>query len=515
MRNSFQFSLGPIEPSVLQQTLADPACGGYVSFEGWVRDRNAGQEVRRLEYETFETLAVKEGERIIAEALDRFGIRHAACVHRLGDLDIGELAVWVGATAAHRDEAFRACRYIIDAVKHRVPIWKKEHYRNGDSGWVNCERCAEATREIADEPHRHDPPRAGRLVPDYSRQSALREVGPSGQSRLAAAGVLIVGCGGLGVPAMSYLAGAGIGRLGLVDADVLEASNLHRQPLYALADCGRPKVELAADRLRALNPAVDVRTYRMRLDTVNATDLVTGYDVVLECTDNIKAKLALNDACVRAAKPAVFASVYQYEGQLQIVRPGGPCLRCLWPEAVRDGWVGDCAQAGVLGPVPGTLGTLQALEALKLLLNLPGQIGETLLIFDVLTLNLTHIHTRRSPQCPQHALGTAAHVHPHDEPVELEFDSLDAAAAAGFFIIDVRERSETAQQPAAGVGVPVCSIPMSELLYGGAELPPAAKYLLVCSAGVRSLAAAQQLRANGRAPIFSLRGGLASLRATA
>jgi molybdopterin synthase catalytic subunit len=140
--STFRFSPGTIEPAALAAALADPGCGGYAAFEGWVRDHNDGQPVQRLEYEAFEALAVREGERIIAEAVTRFGVRHAACVHRVGDLGIGELAVWVGVSSPHRDEAFRACRYIIDEVKHRLPIWKKEHYVNGNSGWVNCERCA-------------------------------------------------------------------------------------------------------------------------------------------------------------------------------------------------------------------------------------------------------------------------------------------------------------------------------------------------------------------------------------
>jgi molybdopterin synthase catalytic subunit len=138
----FRFSTSPIDVASGRAELTDPACGGYTAFEGWVRDQNEGQRVRRLEYEAFEPLAIKEGERIIAEAIERFGVTHAACVHRIGNLAIGELAVWVGVSSRHRHEAFLACRYIIDEVKHRVPIWKKEHYENGDSGWVNCERCA-------------------------------------------------------------------------------------------------------------------------------------------------------------------------------------------------------------------------------------------------------------------------------------------------------------------------------------------------------------------------------------
>jgi molybdopterin synthase catalytic subunit len=142
LMRGFEFRAASFSPQELRETLADPACGGYASFEGWVRDHNEGRRVLRLEYETYEPLALREGERIVAEARERYGVRHAVCLHRIGSLGVGELAVWVGVSAAHRDEAFSACRYIIDEVKHRLPIWKKEHYPGGDSGWVNCERCA-------------------------------------------------------------------------------------------------------------------------------------------------------------------------------------------------------------------------------------------------------------------------------------------------------------------------------------------------------------------------------------
>jgi len=140
--SAFRFSTAPLDGMALRAQLCDPSCGGFVAFEGWVRDHNEGQRVTRLEYEAFEPLALREGERVVAEARERFGVPHALCVHRIGDLALGEIAVWVGVAAPHRDEAFRACRYIIDEVKHRLPIWKKEHYLSGDSGWVNCERCA-------------------------------------------------------------------------------------------------------------------------------------------------------------------------------------------------------------------------------------------------------------------------------------------------------------------------------------------------------------------------------------
>ena len=551
---AFRFSRTPIDVGSLRAELADPACGGYTSFEGLVRNHNEGLSVRHLEYEAFEPLAIKEGERIVAEAIERFGIEHAACVHRIGDLSIGEMAVWVGAAARHRDEAFRACRYIIDEVKHRVPIWKKEHYENGDSGWVNCERCAVPSVEASasaghehghghshahahtqDHDHArghtpthdhgvtyhsnlHGPASTNRReiapppapVPDYSRQMALKEVGARGQGKLRAARVLVVGCGGLGVPVISYLAGAGIGRLGLVDSDRLEASNLHRQTLYALADVGQLKAQLAAARVKALNPDVDVQAYPVRLDATNASDLIGQYDLVIDCTDNFSTKFLLNDVCVRKRVPVIFSSVYQYEGQLQVVRSDrdGACLRCVWPEATRDGIVGNCAEAGVLGPVPGTFGSLQAFEALKLLLDLPGQLSEELLVLDLLTLSVSKVRTRRSAMHPEHAQPAQATTL-DSTPLEVEFQSLEDAQAAGYQVIDIREPAEIVETPLPARQAR--QVPMARLLHGTPVFKPEGKTLLVCASGRRSIAATQELRAKGLKEIYSLHGGVAKL----
>src|SRR5262245_30611874 len=393
--SAFRFSSNRFDVAALRDSLGDPGAGGFAAFEGWVRNRNEGKVVTRLEYEAFEALAVKEGERIVEEARQRFPILRAACVHRIGALEIGELAVWVGVSAPHRDEAFAACRYIIDEVKHRVPIWKKEHYLDGDSGWVNCERCAA---------HEHDEV----ARPDYSRQIALKEIGAAGQARLQASRVLVIGAGGLGVPVLAYLAGAGVGTIGIVDGDVLEASNLHRQPLYALSDVGKPKAALAAERLRALNPEVTIHIHGERFSAANAASLLADYDLAVDCTDNFASKFLLNDACVLGGKPAIFASVYQYEGQLQVYRPADPetaCLRCLWPEATQDGIVGNCAEAGVLGPVPGVLGSLEALEALKFLLGLKGLDANELLLFDLVTLTTQRLRAKRAAACVAHANG--------------------------------------------------------------------------------------------------------------
>ena len=526
----FSFSAKAIDVSALRHELADPRCGGYAAFEGWVRNHNEGQEVTHLEYEAFAELAVREGERIIAEACAKYGVENARCVHRVGDLALGELAVWVGVSARHRDEAFKACRYIIDEVKHRVPIWKKEHYVGGDSGWVNCERCATAPQHTHDHGHDHDhghehhdepahsPAAPVKRAPDYSRQMNLREVGAAGQAKLRAAHIAVVGAGGLGVPVLQFLAGAGVGKLIVIDGDRLEPSNLHRQTWYALADCGRAKAELAAARVRALNPEVAIEAHAQRLDALNAVQLLADAHLIIDCSDNFGTKFLLNDLAHALGRPAIFASVHQYEGQLQVVDPrrAGACLRCLWPEATRDGVVANCAEAGVLGPVPGVLGSLQALEALKLLLDLPGRLGDEVLTVDLLGLGTTRIRARRRGECTgvcapsTNALRNATQQRQTEMAQgspELQFDDLQLAVDAGYALIDIRDAKEIAATP---LPLPTLAIPMNELLEGR-NLPVDGRYLLVCARGARSLGTTRALRERGLSAVFSLQGGALGL----
>ena len=534
---NFEFSSRNLDALALRRSLEDPACGGYAAFEGWVRNLNEGREVRRLEYEAFESLAVREGERIIEEARIQFGVTNARCVHRIGDLPLGEIAVWVGVSAPHRDEAFRACRYIIDEVKHRVPIWKKEHYVDGDSGWVNCERCAAdattATLGHASHPHQHEHGHhhehhhehhhrhahghaapANTLSPDYSRQMALPEVGADGQQRLQSAKVAVIGAGGLGVPVLQYLAGAGVGELVIVDGDRLEASNLHRQTWYALTDCGEMKATLAARRVHALNPTVKATAHPERLTNASAEVLLQGCDLILDCTDNFASKFLLNDLAHRLAKPVILASVHQYEGQLQLIDPahGSSCLRCVWPEATRDGLVGNCAEAGVLGPVPGVLGSLQALEALKHLLALPGRLRDEVVLIDLLSLAVRRIKAKRAAECQSRceralALSAAA------SPESLEYPDIESALSDRLVIIDIRDPDEIRREPLPIAPVSMAkslSIPMQEIL-SGRNLPNDGRYLLICSRGKRSLATCLTLRERGMNDVYSLRGGAQGL----
>ena len=345
------------------------------------------------------------------------------------------------------------------------------------------------------------------MQPDYSRQILLKEIGPQGQAKLRRARVLIVGLGGLGSPVMQYLAGAGIGFLGLIDADVLDASNLHRQPIYRLADVGKPKTDLARAAIAAINPAVQVETHAGRFNADNALELIRCHDIVVDCSDNFRTKYLINDAAVLAHKPAVFASVYQYEGQLQVYKPEPrhACLRCLWPDAIADGVVGNCAEAGVLGAVPGTFGTLQALLTLKILLQMAGQLEGELLLLDFMNFSSLKIKASRRAECRAPA---CAHIHDvarEDRDIEVTSDSLAAAAEHGFEIIDIRTAEEVAAHPAAAR-----HIPMHELLANPGLLAGGRQALLVCATGKRSLATAQALRKQGLA-VHSLAGGLQNL----
>jgi len=345
-------------------------------------------------------------------------------------------------------------------------------------------------------------------TPDYSRQMQLKEIGAAGQARLGAARVLVVGLGGLGCPVVEYLAGAGVGTLGLVESDRLEASNLHRQPLYSLADVGRPKIELARERIARLNPAVRIESHPVRLTAANALELIRAYDLVVDGSDNFRTKFLINDAAVLAARPAVFASVYQYEGQLQVYRPRAThaCLRCLWPEATADGIVGNCAEAGVLGPVPGAFGALEALIALRILLDLPGDLAGELLLFDGTSFTATHLKAPRRAECHAPECARIRALAP-DPALEVSAPSWAAATALADELIDVRTPEEIRARPSPGRAAP-----MAELLAGRIVLEPGRRYLLLCASGQRSLATAAALAARGL-DVRSLAGGLQGLEA--
>jgi len=247
----------------------------------------------------------------------------------------------------------------------------------------------------------------------YSRHILLKEVGGVGQSRLRDARVLVVGAGGLGSPLLLYLAAAGVGTLGVIDDDVVELSNLQRQIAHGTADIGRAKVVSAAERARAINPLVTVVEHPMRLSPANVLPLIQGYDVVCDGTDNFPARFLISDACVLARRTLVSAAVLRFEGQLSVFKPhadpGLPCYRCLHPEAPPEGLVPSCGEAGVLGAVTGVMGTLQATEVLKEILQVGDTLAGRVLLWDALATRFRTIRLKRDPNCP--ACGDAATLH--------------------------------------------------------------------------------------------------------
>ncbi|MBC7263750.1 MAG: molybdopterin-synthase adenylyltransferase MoeB [Chloroflexi bacterium] len=234
----------------------------------------------------------------------------------------------------------------------------------------------------------------------YSRHILLREIGGKGQRKLMDSSVLIVGAGGLGSSSGLYLAAAGVGRLGFVDNDVVDISNLHRQILHRTSDIGRPKTESAADAVRALNPEVKVEQHQVKLTSANAFDIIAGYDLVVEASDNFPTKYLVNDACVLLGKPLILGAAVQLLGQIMAIAPReGPCYRCLFPVPPPPGTVPTCQEAGVFGPVPGVIGCIQAAEAIKTLVGFGERLVGHLLIYDALTAEFTDVKIERNPSC--------------------------------------------------------------------------------------------------------------------
>ncbi len=234
----------------------------------------------------------------------------------------------------------------------------------------------------------------------YSRQILLPEVGGKGQEKLLAAKVLIIGAGGLGSPVASYLAGAGVGTLGIVDSDTVELSNLHRQMIYSSDDIGKKKAIAAQARLRSVNPDIKIVPYVLRLSSENIMEVIKDYEIVVDGSDNFPTRYLVNDACVLAKKTLVFGAFFRYDGQAMVIKPGeGPCLRCMFPEPPPPGLVPSCQEAGVLGALAGVIGLIQATEALKLVLGIGEPLIGKFILFDALEMGLTKLDVRRRENC--------------------------------------------------------------------------------------------------------------------
>ncbi len=353
----------------------------------------------------------------------------------------------------------------------------------------------------------------------YSRQMAIPGFGVASQELLRRSRVLLIGAGGLGSPAAQYLAAAGVGTLGIVDPDVVELSNLHRQLLHATPDAGRAKVESATQRLHALNPHVRVDAIRDRFTAGNALDLARGWDVVVDGCDNFTTRYASNDACVALGIPNVYGSVWRFEGQVSVFAPslGGPCYRCLNPHAPDPGAVPGCAEAGVLGVLPGIVGTLQALEAIKLLTGLGSPLVGRLLHIDGLALKFREFALRVDPRCERCSEGRrglpvqeegVACVNPDDALREISVRELHGwrTGAREHVLLDVREVWE---MDVARLD-PCIHIPLGELPKRTREIPRDIPLCVLCHAGVRSASAARFLAVEGFANVLNVRGGIAA-----
>ena len=357
----------------------------------------------------------------------------------------------------------------------------------------------------------------------YSRHLILPEVGMDGQRALKAARVLCIGAGGLGSPAAMYLAAAGVGTLGLVDFDVVDTSNLQRQLLHGTTDVGRPKLDSARDRLNDLNPNIHVETYETALSSENALELFEPYDVILDGTDNFPTRYLVNDACVLLGKPNAYGSIFRFEGQASVfAAKDGPCYRCLYPEPPPPGLVPSCAEGGVLGVLPGIIGTIQATEAIKLILGKGDALIGRFLIFDALRMKFRELKLRKDPDCPvcgEHptvtqlidyeqfcgverraeADGTVS----TDDMTALELkERLDRGEP--IVIVDVREPQEYRINRIEGSKL----IPLGELPQRYEELDSNAAIVCQCKSGVRSAKAAGFLRSIGFKNVRNLAGGI-------
>jgi MoaD family protein len=360
-------------------------------------------------------------------------------------------------------------------------------------------------------------------VQRYSRHLIMPEVGVDGQRKLKAARVLCVGAGGLGAPAAMYLAAAGVGTLGLVDFDAVDASNLHRQVIYDTTDVGKRKLDAARDRLKAMNPSVKVVTHELALTSKNALDVLKDYDIILDGTDNFQTRYLVNDACVLLGKPNAYGSIFRFDGQASVFAvKGGPCYRCLYPEPPPPGLVPSCAEGGVLGVLPGVIGVIQATEAIKLILGSGQPLIGRLLLYDALQMRFRELKLRRDPECPIcgdhptiHALidydqfcgVVPAQAQPVSTGVpEVTVEQLKAKIDKGddFFLLDVREPNEYQICRIAGATL----IPLGELAQRTGELDRNKEMIVHCKMGGRSAKAVSLLQERGFNRVSNLKGGI-------
>ena len=374
---------------------------------------------------------------------------------------------------------------------------------------------------------RRDSPLTRDEITRYSRHLLVPEIGAAGQRKLKAARIVCVGAGGLGSPVAMYLAGAGVGVLGLVDFDRVDVTNLHRQILYTTADVGRPKLEAASERLRAANPEIEIAVHEGPLTSANALDVLGRYDIVVDATDNFPARYLLSDACVLLGRPYVYGSVFRLEGQVSVFAArGGPCYRCLFPEAPAPGVVPSCSEAGVLGVVPGIVGTIQAAEAIKLAIGMPGTLAGRILVIDAQRMRFREVRLAPDPACP--VCGTSPTIRslidyeafcgtrrPGGSPGDL----VDGGADDQITVAELRQRIQRGEAPVLidvreDPELEIVSLPgtlrirMAEITARSVDLPRDRDLVVFCRTDERSARAVAELRAAGVGRTCYLRGGI-------
>ena len=363
----------------------------------------------------------------------------------------------------------------------------------------------------------------------YSRHLIMPEVGMEGQRRLKAASVLLIGTGGLGSPLALYLAAAGVGRIGLVDYDVVDYSNLQRQVLYGTKDVGRSKLDSAAERISDVNPYVQLDLHNTPLTSDNALEILKDYDIIVDGTDNFPTRYLVNDACVILGKPNVYGSIFRFEGQASVFyAEEGPCYRCLFPEPPPPGLVPSCAEGGVLGVLPGTIGAIQASETVKLIMGIGKSLVGRLLLYDALTMTFDEVKLRKNPDCPvcgpnptvtelidyEQFCGMRAHDH-SDFAAEKENGALvpqisvsevKARLDAGedLLILDVRDPHEWEIAAIDGT----LRIPLGDLLEHMGEIDQAREIVVHCKTGPRSTKAIRVLKQHGYSKLINMQGGI-------
>lgn len=343
----------------------------------------------------------------------------------------------------------------------------------------------------------------------YSRQIVLPEIGVEGQEKLSRASVLCIGAGGLGCPALLYLAAAGVGRIGIVDYDTVDETNLQRQILFTMEQVGRNKAEAAKERLQALNPDIEIETYPFELTDKNAEELFQSYDIIIDGTDNFAAKFLINDAAVKCGKPFIYGSILGFDGQLSVFgAPSGPCYRCLFPETPK-GYVANCAEAGVIGAVAGIIGTAQTMEAIKVIVGHASfrSLSGKLWAIDLRTMENRLLSLSKNPDCPVCSKPRKDITLQYSSPVcgfisEVTPQQVRENEAA--LIIDVREHEEWD----TGHIKNARHIPLSALAQGDIpDLPTDCEIILHCQKGKRGLQAAEILRAQGYLNVSNMAGG--------